>query len=407
MEHAHAAALMMAAAAAFAAAVASHAYEDAGRAARGDAAGAGSVHVHVDVAGVRPAVAALAVANAGPAAVVSVNATACGASGLLGRAAGDADWSLRAGSSASVAWAAPCDAGPVLARVEYEMADGSSAAVLRRACAGGAGDGRECAGGGGGGWGAGGGALPPAATLPPQPPPAPDALPAPSVASCTVSGLAATVCFNGSAAAAAYGISRLLVPGPAEYGLVGTVAAPEGGGNGNGNRSVAACHADMAPSGSATATYAISALPSGNSGNGGSSSGGGAGASPPSRTARADFAAQQCYVDTPRGERVGSPSGPPAPAPAARSDYRIAMYTGLASTPLTVQASFGPDVHVVERLADGTWSRLGYAPSHPRDALSEHLPAELVARSASGDADVRYVRADLLRYLDAFWGSRP
>lgn len=401
MEHAHAAALLMAAAAAFAAAAVSHAYEDAGRMAGGAAAGAaGAVHVHVDVAGGSPAVATLAVSNAGPAALVSVNATACGASGLLGRAAGDADWSLRAGSSVSVAWAAPCAPGPVLARVEYETAGGSSAAVLQRACAAGAGI-RCAGGGGGGGWAEAAGVRPPAVTTPttttttPTPPPTPDALPAPVIASCSVSGLAATVCFNGSAGAASYGISRLLAPGPAEYGLVGTVAAPGGGGGGV---TAAACHADRAPPGSASATYAISALPPRD---------GAAGASPPSRTARADFAVQQCYVDTPGGERVGSPRGPPAPAPAARSDYRIAMYTGFASTPITVQASFGPDVHVVERQSDGTWSRLGYAPSHPRDALSEHLPAGLVARSASGDADVRYVRADLLRYLDDFWGSRP
>ena len=392
MEHAHAAVAMMAVAAAFAAAAASHAYEDAGRAAGGATAAAGSVHAHVDVAGARPAVATLAVANAGPAAIVSVNATACGASGLLGRAAGDAGWSLRAGSSASVSWAAPCAAGPVLARIEYETADGASAAVLRRACAG---EGRACGGGGDGGGGRDAGELPHAAPSPPLPPPRPDALPPPAIASCSVSGLAATVCFNGSAGAASYGISRLLAPGPAEYGLAGTVSAPGGRGGGT----AAACHADRAPPGSASATYAVSALPPAGSA--------AAGASLPSRTARADFAAQQCYVDTPGGERVGSPYGPPAPAPAARSDYRIAMYTGFASTPITVQASFGPDVHVVERQSDGTWSRLGYAPSHPRDALSEHLPAGLVARSASGDADVRYVRADLLRYLDDFWGSRP
>lgn len=373
----------MAVAAAAAAAAASHAYEDAGRAAAGGA-GAPLVHTHVDVEGRRPAVATLAVSNAGAAPVVSVNATVCGASGLLGRAAGDANWSLRAGSSASVAWAAPCAAGPALARVEYETADGSSAMVVHRACAG-----RACGygiGGGSGavGWREGGGAPAPPTLLLPPPRPAAQ-VPAPAIASCSVSGMAATVCFNGSAAAGSYGISRLLVPGPPEYALVGTAA------------SAPACHADRAPPGSASATYAVSALPAAS---------GGAGASQPSRTARADFAAQQCYVDTPGGERVGSPRGPPAPKPAAQPDYRIAMYTGLASTPLTVQAGFGPDTYVVERLADGSWSRLGYLPSHPRDSLSEHLPAELVARSASGDADVRYVRADLLRYLDAFWGSR-
>ena len=382
----------MAVAAAAAAAAASHAYEEAGRASAGGA-GAALVHAHVDVGGGPPAVATLAVANAGRAAVVSVNATVCGASGLLGRAAGDYDWSLRAGSSASVAWPAPCPAGPVLATVEYETADGSSAAVVHRACAG-----RACGHGIGGGSGAGawreGGSAPPLPTLLLPPPPGmesepsapvrPNPPPAPEIASCSVSGLAATVCFNGSAAAASYEVLRLLVPGPAEYAAVGTAAAAP------------ACHADRAPPGSATATYAVSALPAASGGS----------ASQPSRTARADFAAQQCYVDTPGGERVGSPRGPPAPARAAQLDYRIAMYTGFASTPLTVQAAFGPDVHVVERQADGSWSRLGYAPSHPRDALSEHLPAELVARGASGDADVRYVRADLLRHLDAFWGSR-
>ena len=389
MEHAHAAAIMMAMAAALAAAVSAHVYEEAGHAAAGGGAAASQlVHTHVAVAGERPAVATLAVANAGHTAVVSVNATVCGASALLGRAAGDADWSLRAGSSASVAWAAPCAAGPVLARVEYEAADGSSAAAVHRACAGGA-CGSGSGSGGRGGWGA--GAV--AGTPPVQPPPSTQ-LPAPEIASCTVDGLAVAVCFNGSAAAASYEISRLLVPGPAGYAVVGAAAAPGGGGGGGS----AVCHADRAPAGSASATYAVSALPSGG--------GLGAGASPPSRTARADFAAQQCYVDTPGGERVGSPQGPPAPSPAAQSDYRIAMYTGLGSTPLTVRANFGPDIYVVERLADGSWSRLGYAPSHPRDALAERLPAELVARSASGDADVRYVRADLLRYLDAFWGQR-
>lgn len=390
MEHAHAAAIMMAVAAAAAAAAASHAYEEAGHAAAGGAASAPPVHAHVGVSGERPAVATLAVSNAGRAAVVSVNATVCGASGLLGRAAGDANWSLRAGSSAYVAWAAPCHAGPALARVEYETADGSSAVTLHRACAGsacGRGIGGIGIGGGAGGWRGDGAALPPLPTLlVPMPPPVqPSPLPAPEIASCSVSGLAVTVCFNGSAAAASYEVSRLLAPGPAEYALVGTAAAAP------------ACHADRAPPGSATATYAVSALPA---------APGGGSASQPSRTARADFAAQQCYVDTPGGERVGSPRGPPAPAPAAQSDYRIAMYTGFASTPRTVQAGFGPDIHVVERLSDGSWSRLGYVPSHPRDSLSEHLPAELVARSASGDADVRYVRADLLRHLDAFWGSR-
>lgn len=385
MDHAHAAAIMMAAAAAFAAAAVSHAHEEAGHAAAGSSAPL--VHAHVEVGGGRPAVATLAVSNAGGAAVVSVNATVCGASGLLGRAAGDANWSLRAGSSAYVAWAAPCAAGPALARVEYETADGSSAVALHRACAG-----RACGYGIGGGSGAGGwregGTAPPLPTLL-VPPPRPAAqLPAPEIASCSVSGLAATVCFNGSAAAASYEVSRLLVPGPPEYAPAGTAA------------SAPACHADRAPPGSASATYAVSALPAA------SGADAAAAASPPSRTARADFVAQQCYVDTPDGERVGSPRGPPAPLPAAQSDYRIAMYTGLASTPRTVQAGFGPDTHVVERLADGSWSRLGYAPSHPRDSLSEHLPAELVARGASGDADVRYVRADLLRYLDAFWGSR-
>ncbi len=401
MEHAHAAVALMALAAAFAAAAASHAHEEASRAAAGGAAEGGAVHSHVSMGGGRPAVATLTVANAGRIPVVSANATACGASGLLGRAAGDAGWSLRPGAAAAVSWAAPCADGPVAVRVEYTMADGSSAAAVHRACAGGAG---SCGPGGGGeangtGWAA--GAVRPARG-PPGPAPeagAAAAAAAPSISTCTVSGLTATVCFNASAGGgggeegppASYTVLRLLVPGPPGYAAVGTAAAPPQGGGG------AACHADAAPAGSATAAYRVAAAAEGAES-----------PQPPqqSRTARAYFAAQQCYVDTPDGERIGSPRGPPAPRPAAQSDYRVAMYTGLASTPLTVQAHFGADIHVAERQQDGSWLRLGYDPSHPRGALSDHLPAERIGRGASGDADVRYVRADLLRHLDAFWGAR-
>lgn len=397
MEHAHAAVALMALAAAFAAAAASHAHEEASRAAGGGQGGA-AVHSHVSVGGGRPAVATLSVANAGHATVVSANATACGASGLLGRAAGDAEWSLRPGAAAAVSWAAPCAAGPVAVRVEYAMADGSTAASVHRACAGGAG---SCGpgGAGGAGWAAG---TPAPGRAGPDPAPAPAPAAAPTISSCTVSGLAATVCFNASASAGGggrgssgtYTVLRLLVPGPPGYAAVGTVAAPGSGG--------AACHADAAPANSETATYRVAAAAAAEEGG----SGGSEPASPQSRPARAYFAAQQCYVGTPDGERIGSPRGPPAPRPAAQSDYRVAMYTGLASTPLTVQAHFGADIHVAERQQDGSWLRLGYDPSHPRGALSDHLPAERIGRGASGDADVRYVRADLLRHLDAFWGAR-
>lgn len=394
MEHAHAAVALMALAAAFAAAAASHAHEEASRAAAGGQGGA-AVHSHVSVSGGRPAVATLSVANAGHTAVVSANATACGASGLLGRAAGDAEWSLRPGAAAAVSWAAPCAGGPVAVRVEYAMADGSTAAAVHRACAGGAG---SCGPGwaGGDGWAAAGAPAPGRQGPDPAPAPAPAA--APTISSCTVSGLAATVCFNASAggggggggrgSSGTYTVLRLLVPGPPGYAAVGTVAAPGSGG--------AACHADAAPANSETATYRVAAA----------REGGSEPAPPQSRPARAYFAAQQCYVGTPDGERIGSPRGPPAPRPAAPSDYRVAMYTGLASTPLTVQAHFGADMHVAERQQDGSWLRLGYDPSHPRGALSDHLPAERIGRGASGDADVRYVRADLLRHLDEFWGAR-
>ena len=401
MEHAHAAVALMALAAAFAAAAASHAHEEASRAAGGGQGGA-AVHSHVSVGGGRPAVATLSVANAGHATVVSANATACGASGLLGRAAGDAEWSLRPGAAAAVSWAAPCAAGPVAVRVEYAMADGSTAASVHRACAGGAG---SCGPGGAGGAGWAAGTPAPGRAGPdPAPAPAPAPAAAPTISSCTVSGLAATVCFNASASAGGggggrgssgtYTVLRLLVPGPPGYAAVGTVAAPGSGG--------AACHADAAPANSETATYRVAAAAAAEEGG----SGGSEPASPQSRPARAYFAAQQCYVGTPDGERIGSPRGPPAPRPAAQSDYRVAMYTGLASTPLTVQAHFGADIHVAERQQDGSWLRLGYDPSHPRGALSDHLPAERIGRGASGDADVRYVRADLLRHLDAFWGAR-
>ena len=397
MEHAHAAVALMALAAAFAAAAASHAHEEASRAAGGGQGGA-AVHSHVSVGGGRPAVATLSVANAGHATVVSANATACGASGLLGRAAGDAEWSLRPGAAAAVSWAAPCAAGPVAVRVEYAMADGSTAASVHRACAGGAG---SCGPGGSGGAGWAAGTPAPGRAGPdPAPAPAPAPAAAPTISSCTVSGLAATVCFNASAggggrgSSGTYTVLRLLVPGPPGYAAVGTVAAPGSGG--------AACHADAAPANSETATYRVAAAAAAEEGG----SGGSEPASPQSRPARAYFAAQQCYVGTPDGERIGSPRGPPAPRPAAQSDYRVAMYTGLASTPLTVQAHFGADMHVAERQQDGSWLRLGYDPSHPRGALSDHLPAERIGRGASGDADVRYVRADLLRHLDAFWGAR-
>ena len=123
--------------------------------------------------------------------------------------------------------------------------------------------------------------------------------------------------------------------------------------------------------------------------------------------ARAVFADQACYVGTPGGERIGSPTGPPAPRPASQSDYRISMYTGVFSTQRTVQAYFGADRYVVERQADGSWTRLGFAPSHPQALLSDYLPAERVAGGGGGGgADIRYIRADLLRYLDSFWGAR-
>ena len=402
MEHAHAAVAMMALAAAFASAAAAHVHEDAARAADmiGGGAGTGAggaapaLHSHVGVGGGGPAVATLTVANAGRVALVSANATACGASGLLGRAAGDADWSLRPGAAASVSWAAPCEEGrAVLVRVEYGMADGTAAAEVHRACAGGGGErgAPPCAVGGA--WGGYAGGVHANGSHPARPgepePPQPRPLPAPAIASCAVAGLSVTVCASGGpggGGAEPLRIMRQLSPGPPGYALAGTVTPPAGG--------AAACHADAAPRNSAAAAYRVSA--------------GAAGGQQErhSLPARADFAAQQCYVSTPAGERIGSPGGPPAPPPAARADYRIAMYAGLGSTPLTVEARFGPDRVVVERQPDGSWSRLGYHPSHPRDSLSEYLPAERVARGASGEADVRYVRADLLRHLDAFWGAR-
>lgn len=397
MEHAHAAVAMMALAAAFASAAAAHVHEEAARAADGIGGGTGAgagqaLHSHVGLGGGSPAVATLTVANAGRVALVSANATACGASGLLGRAAGDAEWSLRRGAAASVSWAAPCAEGrPVLVRVEYAMADGTAAAEVHRACAAGRGGAPPCAGGGAAGGPAGGisaGGAQPAQPGAPGPPP--PRLPAPAIASCAVSGLSVTVCASGGpggGAAGALRIMRQVSPGPPGYALAGTVTPPAGGG--------IACHADAAPRNSAAATYRASA-----------GAAGGQGQERHSLPARADFAAQQCYVSTPGGERIGSPGGPPAPLPASRADYRIAVYEGLGSTPLTVEARFGPDRVVVERQPDGSWSRLGYHPSHPRDSLSEYLPAERVARGASGEADVRYARADLLRHLDAFWGAR-
>ena len=142
-EHAYAAVAVMVMAAAFASAAGLHAYEAAQQASGGG--GGGSVQeqqlrrldTHVRLDGTSPALASLTVSNAGRAAVVSANATACGASGLLGRAAGDGNWSLRPGSAATVSWVAPCPAGPALVRVEYRAAGGAGIVHLRAACAGG------------------------------------------------------------------------------------------------------------------------------------------------------------------------------------------------------------------------------------------------------------------------------
>ena len=397
MEHAYAAVAVMVMAAAFASAAVLHAHESAQHAGQGAGPAPHLVDTRVGLSGSSPSLVSLTVANAGRAAVVSANATACGASGLLGRAAGDGNWSLRPGSAAAVSWVAPCAAGPAVVRVEYETDGGGSIVHLRKACAGGA---QRCgqwgAGGGpggppGGGGGQGGGGQGGGGDSPPAQAPPAQAPPAPAIASCTVSGMAVRVCVGGGGgggSAASYEVSRTISPGLAAYAAVATLAAAEGGGGGGAQ----ACHADTAPAGSASAAYRATALANGAK-------------SEPSRTARAVFASQACYVDTPGGERIGSPSGPPAPQPASQSDYRISMYTGVFSTPRTVQAHFGPDRYVVERQPDGSWSRLGFAPSHPQALLSGYLPAERVA-GGEGGTDVRYVRADLLRHLDAFWGAR-
>ena len=353
MEHAHSIVLGMLLAAAAAAAAASFAGDAAVRA--GDAAGArGLVQMPAEarLLGEAPGggsivLFSVSLANAGTAHVRSLEAEACGARGAP-------DPSLlpaAPGSHVSATWTAECrlpPGGRAVVRTSYALDDGTSGSLAERVCPG-----APCAPAG----------APPAA---------------PVVATCAASPTGTVrICLESGG-----GIVERAAGGGFERAGATSGDPP--------------CYAGRAADPAADAAYRIGAE-------------GPAGGEPAwSRIVTAEFADGICIVDAPGGGRIGSRGGPPAPADAAPADYRVSARGGPPAPGSTVEARFGAHALAVEKLASGSWSRIGLAPSHPEDGLGEYLPADAVGPGADGGALVRYHKAALLRLLDEFWkGAVP